>query len=155
MQARYDDSDGALWRDTRPPGLSGVIGGRFFAFFVDSVIITTLFLGFCVLLFFAGFATFGLTWFLIPPLYWIVALFYNGLTISGPAAGTVGMRLLGIRLLDLDGNRLTMPAAAIHAVLFYLSISLMTPLILLVGLARVDRRLLHDILIGAIAVRDF
>jgi uncharacterized RDD family membrane protein YckC len=43
--------------------------------------------------------------------------------------------------------------AAVHAIFYYVSVSFLTPLILLVGLFRSDSRMLHDLLAGVIAVR--
>lgn len=137
----------------RPAGLRGVLASRIFAFFVDAIIISVLFYIFFFVLAILGFATFGLTWFLIPPLFWLTALLYNGFTISGRRRSTLGMRLFGIELVGLDGSRLSFLTAAVHAVLFYISVSVLTPFILLVGLVRNDRRMVHDLLTGAIALR--
>jgi len=146
------DVDGN-WGYRRPPGLKGVLASRIFAFFVDAIIIAILFYVFFMLFAILGFVTFGLTWILIPPLFWLTALFYNGITISGRRRSTIGMRLFGIELVGTDGLALTFLTAAVHAVLFYISVSVLTPFILLVGLVRDDRRMLHDLLTGAIALR--
>jgi uncharacterized RDD family membrane protein YckC len=142
------------WGYRRPPGLRGVLMSRIFAFFVDAIIITVLFYIFFMLFAILGFVTFGLTWFLIPPLFWLTALLYNGITISGRKRSTIGMRLFGIELVHVDGGRLNFLTAAVHAVLFYISVTVLTPLILLVGLVRDDRRMVHDFLTGAIALRS-
>lgn len=141
------------WGYRRPPGLKGVLASRIFAFFVDAITIAILFYILFMLFALLGFITFGLTWFLIPPLFWLTALLYNGLTISGRKRATLGMRLFGIELIGIDGRSLGFLTAAVHAVLFYISVSVLTPFILLVGLVRNDRRMLHDLLTGAIAVR--
>lgn len=141
------------WGYRRPPGLRGVLMSRIFAFFVDAIIITILFYIFFMLFAILGFVTFGLTWFLIPPLFWLTALLYNGITISGRKRSTIGMRLFGIELVGTNGRNLGFLTAAVHAVLFYISVTVLTPLILLVGLVREDRRMVHDLLTGAIALR--
>jgi uncharacterized RDD family membrane protein YckC len=141
------------WGYRRPPGLKGVLASRIFAFFVDAITISVLFYFFFILLAALGFVTFGLTWFLIPPLFWLTALVYNGVTISGRKRATLGMRLFGIELVGTDGMPLGFLTAAVHAVLFYITVSVLTPFILLIGLVRDDRRMLHDILTGAIALR--
>ena len=41
-----------------------------------------------------------------------------------------------------------------HAVVFWVSVSFLTPLILLVGLFNGRRRLLHDILLGTIIINS-
>lgn len=142
------------WGYRRPPGLRGVLMSRIFAFFVDVIIITVLFYIFFMLFAILGFVTFGLTWFLIPPLFWMTALLYNGITISGRKRSTLGMRMFGIELINTNGQSLNFLVAAVHAVLFYISVTVLTPLILLVGLVREDRRMLHDLLTGAIALRS-
>ena len=127
---------------------------RIFAFFVDVIIITILFYIFLMVLAVLGFVTFGLTWLFIPPLFWLTALLYNGITISGRKRSTIGMRLFGIELVGTNGLPLSFLTAAVHAVLFYISVSVLTPLILIVGLARDDRRMVHDLLTSAIALRS-
>jgi uncharacterized RDD family membrane protein YckC len=41
---------------------------------------------------------------------------------------------------------------AMHAVLFWVSVSLLSPLVVLVGLFNGRRRLLHDILLGTVVI---
>ena len=43
---------------------------------------------------------------------------------------------------------------AMHAVLFWVSISFLTPLVLLVGLFNGRRRLLHDIVLGTVVINS-
>jgi uncharacterized RDD family membrane protein YckC len=104
-------------------------------------------------LFVLGIVTFWLTWLLLAPLFPIVAVIYSGLTISGRHRSTLGMRLFGVEMRTMSGQTAPFIVAAVHAVFFYVSISALTPLVLLFGLFRDDRRLLHDVLAGLIAVR--
>ena len=41
-----------------------------------------------------------------------------------------------------------------HAVLFWISVSVLSPLVLLVGLFNGRRRLLHDIVLGAVVINS-
>jgi len=41
---------------------------------------------------------------------------------------------------------------AVHAVIFWLSVSVLTPFVLLVGFFNLRRRLLHDILVGTVII---
>jgi uncharacterized RDD family membrane protein YckC len=41
-----------------------------------------------------------------------------------------------------------------HAVLFWLSVSFLTPLVLLIGLFNGRRRLLHDIILGTVVINS-
>ena len=96
--------------------------------------------------------TFGLSLVLLPPLFPFVAFFYNGLSVSGRAMATPGMRLAGIELrMDATGYRVPFINAALHAVLFYFS--WMFPPVLLLSLFTEDKRCLHDMLSGVIVVR--
>jgi uncharacterized RDD family membrane protein YckC len=64
------------------------------------------------------------------------------------------MRLFGVRLqMAESGGEVSFLIAAVHAIFYYVSVSFLTPLILLVGLFRSDSRMLHDLLAGVIAVR--
>jgi uncharacterized RDD family membrane protein YckC len=100
-----------------------------------------------------GVVTFGLTWYLIPPLYPTIALIYNGLSISGWRMATPGMRAMDLEMRTKDGGRVTFLIAAAHAVLFYLSWTILTPLVLLVSLISSDKRCLHDIVAGVVVTR--
>jgi uncharacterized RDD family membrane protein YckC len=131
----------------------GVLRSRVFAFLIDAVAIGTLSLIAFFVTMMAGVFTFGLAWVLLPAIWPLVALLYNGFTIAGPRAGTWGMRAAGIRLVHVDGAPLTFIAAAAHAVIFYVSVSVLTPFVLLLGLVRNDRRMLHDLLVGSVALR--
>ena len=133
--------------------VEGVLGGRAAAFCVDFVVVSMLVSVLFVVLLGLGFLTFGLPWLLIPSLFPMTALIYNGVTVSGRRRGTWGMRLFGIELRTLDGGTPSFLAAALHAVFLYVSVYALTPLVLACGLFRDDRRLLHDLLAGVIAVR--
>jgi uncharacterized RDD family membrane protein YckC len=43
---------------------------------------------------------------------------------------------------------------AMHAVLFWISVSMLTPLVLLIGLFNSRRRLLHDIILGTVVINS-
>lgn len=130
-----------------------VLGPRIAAYLVDFLIVG--FLGTIVFIFMSllGIFTFGAAWLLLGAVYPVTAVVYNALTVSGYGRGTWGMRLFGIELVSLDGQRTDFITAAVHALFFYVSVSILTPLVLLVGIFRDDRRLLHDLLTGLIARR--
>ena len=114
-------------------------------FTLVSIVATLLWMALLVL-------TFGLFLALLPPLFPFVAFFYNGLSVSGRAMATPGMRLAGIQLrLDATGDRVPFLNAALHAVLFYFSWTF--PPVLLLSLFAEDKRCLHDMLSGVIVVR--
>ncbi len=135
------------------PDVRGVLGARIGAFFVDFIVIGLLWVIFSLALIVLGFVTFGLSWLLLAPLFPAIALLYNGLTVSGRHRGTVGMRTFGIELRTVNGSTAPFVVAAVHALFFYVTVSMLTPFILLFGLVREDRRMIHDLLSGLIAVR--
>lgn len=133
--------------------LAGVRTRRISALIVDLIMISIIFTAFFLVLGVLGLVTFGLSWFLIPPLFPAIALFYNGLSVSGSRMATPGMRAMGLELRHTDGSRVSFLTAAAHAVLFYLSWTLLTPLVLIVSLISNDKRCLHDILVGVVVTR--
>ncbi len=136
-----------------PRALEGVRTRRSFAIGIDLIFITLLVGVLFVALAFLGLVTFGLTWLLIPVLYPAVALLYNGLAISGWRRATPGMRLMDLEMRLMDGSRTPFINAAVHAVLFYLSWTILTPLVLIVTLVSRNKRCLHDMLSGVIVTR--
>ncbi|MDB5652076.1 MAG: domain containing protein [Hyphomicrobiales bacterium] len=144
----------AFWPARLPyAALAGVRTRRMTAIALDLIAITIIFVAVLMVLIVLGIVTFGLTWFLIPPLYPAIALFYNGLTISGWRMATPGMRAMDLEMHTTDGGRVSFLTAAVHAVLFYLSWTILTPLILLVSLISTDKRCLHDIVAGVVVTR--
>lgn len=137
------------------PNVSGVLAGRTVAFFVDLIFISLIWGSlFFVLMIPLGILTAGLIWFLVPPLFPIVALLYNGFTIGGRKQATIGMRLFGVKMqMAESGGEVSFLIAAVHAIFYYVSVTILTPLVLIVGLLRSDGRMLHDLLAGVIAVR--
>jgi uncharacterized RDD family membrane protein YckC len=96
--------------------------------------------------------TFGMALFFLPPLFPIVAFFYNGLTVSGRNMATPGMRALDLEMrMHESGARVPFINAAVQAVLFY--VSWFFPPILLVSLVDGEKRCLHDIIAGVVIVR--
>lgn len=132
---------------------SGVLSRRVFAFILDYLIVLLLCIPAAVIVFFLGVITLGLGFMLYPALFVIVALLYFGMTLGGPSQASPGMRAMGVTLMRLDGRRMDFMTAMVHAVLFWLINSVLTPLILLVGLFTEKSRLVHDMLLGTVVVR--
>lgn len=138
-----------------PRAVSGIRTRRVIAFLIDVVIIALLTLLASVVVFVLGIFTLGLGWLLFPILWPGVALVYSAFSLGGPSSATVGMRTQGIEGRFMDGSRLNPGIAAIHAVLFYVSVSILTPLVLLVSLFTDHKRLLHDIVLGIVFVNRY
>ncbi len=143
--------------DTQPELFDGVVSKRVFAFLIDLVVITVpVLLGYLFILLF-GLLTLGLGWML----FWLAwpatvvwAIVYYGATLGGPRSATVGMRVMDIELRTWYGAPGYFVLGAMHAVLFWVSISFLTPLIVLVGLFNDRRRLLHDIVLGTVVINS-
>lgn len=151
----YDDayrSDGMVFDPVREPELfDGVLSKRFFACIIDAILIGFFLLLASLVVLAMGVFTFGLAWFLFAlPMFAIVALLYIGLTLGGPKAATPGMRMAGVTIRSTDGQRIGVIIAAAHALIFWFSISVLTPLVLLIGLFSNRKRLLQDMLLGTV-----
>jgi uncharacterized RDD family membrane protein YckC len=133
----------------RADALSGVRSRRILAVCFDLVLVSVL----VALLWIVSIVlTLGLALFFLPPLYPIVAFFYNGLSISGPKMATPGMRAMDLEMRMHDtGARVPFVNAAVQAVLFY--VSWFFPPIFLVSLVDAEKRCLHDIIAGVVIVR--
>jgi uncharacterized RDD family membrane protein YckC len=151
----YDDAyrtTGQVFDPAREPELfEAVLSKRFFAFIVDAILIGFFLVLVSIVILAMGVITLGVAWFLFAlPLFAIVALLYVALTLGGPKSATPGMRLAGVTIRSTDGARVGFIIAAAHALLFWFSVSILTPLVLLVGLFSNRKRLLHDMLLGVV-----
>jgi uncharacterized RDD family membrane protein YckC len=88
----------------------------------------------------------------LSPISVIWALAYYGLTLGSPASATIGMRAMEIEMRTWYGAPAYFVLGAVHAVVFWISVSVLTPFILLVGFLNPRRRLLHDILVGTVLI---
>ncbi|HTV27934.1 MAG TPA: RDD family protein [Xanthobacteraceae bacterium] len=140
-----------------PELFEGVLGRRVMAFVIDVIIIAVplAVAWICILIF--GLITFGLGW----SLFWMFypasivwALFYYGLTLGGPASATIGMRAMELEMRTWYGAPAYFVLGAVHAVVFWITVSVLSPLILLVGLFNSRGRLLHDMLIGVVLINS-
>jgi uncharacterized RDD family membrane protein YckC len=138
----------------RPELYEGVLAKRVVAFFIDAIVVFLLMIPAALIVAFLGIVTLGIGWLLFAPLFAIVALGYVALTLGGPNAATVGMRTLGIEMRTLDGGRPYPLLAAVHALIFWLSVSILTPLILIVGLVTERSRLLHDLILNTVLLNS-
>ena len=140
-----------------PELFEGVLARRFVAFLIDVVIIMVPVALAAIFIFFFGLVTLLLGW----ALFWLLypgtiawALVYFGMTLGGPASATIGMRVMDLELRTWYGAPAYFVLGAARAVVFWLTISFLTPLILVVGLLNERRRLLHDILLGTVVINN-
>ncbi len=133
----------------RADALAGVRTRRILAVCFDFAIVSVL----VALLWTASVVlTLGFALFFLPPLWPIVAFFYNGLSVSGARMATPGMRAMDLEMrMYENGARVPFVNAAVQAVLFY--VSWFFPPIFLVSLVDPEKRCLHDIVAGVVMVR--
>lgn len=137
----------------RDPALfAGVRRRRTLAFLVDAALILMLTAVAGVLVFVLGVVTFGFAWFFFLFLWQGVALLYTASTLGGPASATPGMRLMGLEMRLWYGAPIYPLLAVVHAVAFWLSMSLLTPLVLVAAVMNERKRLLHDMLLGTVVI---
>lgn len=132
----------------------GVRTRRSLAFLVDCAIVLTLIVIAIPIIGILGFATLGAGWLLYTIIGPLVALSYIGWTMGSSKQATIGMRLNRIKLERYDGAPVDMITAIVHAVLFWAGNVILTPFIILVALFTRDKRMLHDIFLGTVVVRD-
>jgi len=136
----------------------GVIARRFWAYLIDLVVIALWVVLISIGIFFLGIITLGLGWglFFALPLTALIFIVYNAVTIGGQNQATVGMRTMGLRVIDPStGRGPSMLAAAVHALFFYVAIStfLLWLCDVLVGFMRDDGRFIRDLLTGMMVIR--
>jgi uncharacterized RDD family membrane protein YckC len=142
---------------TQPELFDGVLMRRMIAFLIDLIVIATPVVLAVIFIAFFGLITFGLGWalfWLLSPGTVIWALAYYGMTFGGPASATVGMRVMDLEMRTWYGAPSYFVLGAVHAVVFWISISVLSPLILLVGPFNARKRLLHDFLIGTVVINN-
>jgi uncharacterized RDD family membrane protein YckC len=140
-----------------PELFRNVLVKRVIAFIIDVIVLSIPVVLAVLFIAVFGLITLGLGWalfWLVSPASVIWAIVYYGTTIGGPHSATVGMRVMDLELRTWYGAPGYFVLGATHAVLFYVSISVLSPLILLIGLFNGRRRLLHDIVLGTVVINN-
>jgi uncharacterized RDD family membrane protein YckC len=141
----------------QPELFRGVLTRRVFAFLVDLVVLAIPVILACLFIAVFGLVTLGLGWalfWLVSPASVIWALIYYGACLGGRHSATLGMRLMDLELRTWYGAPGYFVLGAMHAVLFWVSVSFLTPFILLIGLFNGRRQLLHDIILGTVVINS-
>ncbi|NQV60289.1 MAG: RDD family protein [Alphaproteobacteria bacterium] len=142
--------DALIW----PALYEGIRVKRMVAYAIDLIIIAVLLTVMWMVGIFFVAISFGL---LAPVLALATALFpiaYHTSLIGGPASATVGMRVMDLRVVAWNGNRPGYAQAALQTVLFYVSVTIATFLVLTVSLFNPRGRCLHDLLAGTVTIND-
>jgi uncharacterized RDD family membrane protein YckC len=137
-----------------PEVYEGVRTRRSFAFLIDAAIIFVLMVAAYVVIAVVGIFTLGLLWLLFPAVWPLVAILYSVLTMGGSRSATPGMRFMGIEMRTVRGERMYYGLALLHVLGFWISVAILTPLVLLVALFTDRKQLLHDLVVGTVAVRS-
>jgi len=140
---------------TNPELFEGVLTRRVVAFIIDVVIIAVPLLAASIFIFVLGLVTLGLGWalfWLLSPASVIWAVLYYGVTLSSPASATLGMRVMNVEMRTWYGAPAYFVLGAVHAIVFWVTVSVLTPLILVVGFFNPRKRLLHDMLVGTVLI---
>ena len=146
---------GTAPRDLDEPRLySGVRTRRSVGFLFDYALVLVLSIPAAIVVFFLGLVSLGLAWGLYAVLLPVIAIVYVGFTMGSAAQATPGMRIADVRVRRLNGVPVDPTLAVLHGVLFWASVSVLTPLVLLVALFTGRKQLLHDLLLGTVVVRD-
>jgi uncharacterized RDD family membrane protein YckC len=140
-----------------PELFEGVLSRRIMAFVIDVIIIAVPLVIAWICIFIFGLITLGLGWalfWMLSPASIIWAVFYYGLTLGGPASATIGMRAMELEMRTWYGAPAYFVLGAVHAIVFWGSVTFLSPFILLVGLFNSRRRLLHDMLVGVVLINN-
>ncbi|UWQ16625.1 RDD family protein [Jannaschia sp. M317] len=129
-----------------PAFYDGVLTKRGIAWLMDVTLIT-------VLTFLAGIVTLSAAWFLWPLTFLVIGFLYRVTTLSNRSA-TLGMRVMGIELRDLHGDRFDGFTAALHVIGYYASMSFVLPALASIAAMFVTdkRQGLTDLLLGSAAI---
>src|ERR1700726_457673 len=141
----------------QPELFRGVLTRRVFAFLIDLVAPSVPVILAYIFIAVFGLITLGLGWlwfWLVWPAAVVWALIYYGAALGGPHSATLGMRVMDLELRTWYGAPGYFVLGAMHAVLFWISVSFLTPLVLLIGLFNGRRRLLHDIVLGTVVINS-
>lgn len=140
-----------------PELFEGVLARRCIAFLIDLTIITVPVLFAAIFIFIFGLLTLGLGWALfglLSPAVVLWGIAYYGFTFGSPASATIGMRIMDIEMRTWYGAPAYFVLGAVHAIVFWLTVSFLTPFILLIAFFNHRRRLLHDILVGTTVINN-
>jgi uncharacterized RDD family membrane protein YckC len=153
----YDVKPHAYDPMTQPEYFEGVLSRRIVAWLIDVTIVVMLTVLAAVVLFVFGLLTLGLGWmlyFIFPAISTIIAVIYYGLCYTGAKSATLGMRAVDLEMRTYYGGPAYFLLGAVHAIFYWVSVSFLTPFILVVSLLNDRKRTLHDMLLGTIVVNN-
>ena len=157
IRVSYDVKPNAYDPDKNPELFDGVPARRLVAFAIDLTILAIplilvwiFFLVIGIVTLGMGFSLFGL----MPAISVVWALFYYGATLGSPRSATIGMRAMDIEMRTWYGAPAYFVLGAVHAIVFWVTVSVLTPFILLVCFFNARKRLLHAFLVGTVVINN-
>jgi uncharacterized RDD family membrane protein YckC len=141
----------------QPELFRGVLTRRLIAFIIDLIVLSIPVILAVLFIAVFGVITLGLGWalfLLVTPFSVIWALLYYGATLGGPYSATIGMRVMDLEVRTWYGAPCYFLLGAMHAVLFWISVSVLSPFVLLIGLFNGRHRLLHDMVLGTVVINN-
>lgn len=142
---------------TMPELFEGVLSRRVIAFLIDASLIVLPVMLLTIFMTLFGIVTLGLgfaLFWLLGPAAILWAIFYYGYTLGSPQSATLGMRTMDLEMRTWYGAPCYFVLGACHAIVFWVLMSAISPLILLVALFNRRGRLLHDILLGTVVINN-
>jgi uncharacterized RDD family membrane protein YckC len=139
----------------QPDLFRGVLTRRAIAFLIDLIVLSIPIVLAVLFIAVFGLVTLGLGWalfWLVSPASIIWALVYYGASLGGPHSATIGMRVMDLEMRTWYGAPGYFLLGAMHAVLFWISVSVLSPFVLLIGFFNGRRRLLHDMVLGTVVI---
>lgn len=128
----------------------GLIGRRIVAYLIDAMIIGLI----GVVFFFVNVASFGLLSGIFVLAAIILPIAYHSYFISSDVQATLGQRAMGLSIKSANGQKIEWLQAVIQSVLFYMTLSFTSGLLLIWALFDNKGRCLHEILSNTYVVRD-
>lgn len=145
---------------SNPPGAerqwrtSGVLTSRLFAWLIDLVIIAAWTVMLALIILVLGVVTLGLGWLLFALVIPASGILYSMVTVGGSKQSTIGMRMLGMKVVRNQGGRVDAITAGAHALFFYIAAStgLLWLADVVIGMIDGRGRMGHDYLAGLTVV---
>ena len=131
----------------------GVILRRFFAFWVDLLVIAMIVAVAAALGLLFTAVTLGVGLVLALPAFTFAGFIYRWLMLSQRSA-TLGMLLTGIEVRDQNGERLSAPLAFLHTLGFAVTLYFFPLMVIgwIIMIASPHRRLIHDLILSTVVI---
>jgi uncharacterized RDD family membrane protein YckC len=148
LDASIIEGEQAPVSDSQTFNYEGTVYKRVFAFILDLVIMAVIGMLFAIGAWIVGILSFGLLLGPLLALLPLIPLGYHTYFLGGHRSATIGMQFMGIELRTWDGHRPGYLQGALQTILFYVSCTVTSWLILVAVFFNDRKRTLHDIVCG-------